>query len=461
MKLKGIVGKGSGKVANAVFRVRSGVQIVSQYQPKVANPCTVKQVHRRAVFKLVAQLSADLLQYIAIPWVKRISPRNRFERVNYQLLTYDDGVASINLERVQLTDSSIGIPDFLADRSSGQYIELRLMGDAAIDLDKVVYVACTKSDDGALMPFDETIVTTADGNPRFIGRLRYTPKEIVIFAYGIRINSEKARAAFGNMLVQSATEVANLVTASHNVSVGTTLTATKGLTLYYGEERKYRDWPVVDMGLPSGLLWADSNLDVTQPNGLAKSPFQYDCSFFSWGNIDGHNPTSPNSFAPWDWGGINAQAPWYDGQVYGNTPGNQLTGNIDAAHDAATQIMGDGWQMPSGSDFQELIDNCIFINADGSEVDTTKADKRVTVNGIIGLYLQSKINGSRLFFPASGYGDGFSWGYRGSYGYYWSSSLYSAASGRHLYFHWSGVFLQKLSSRYFGFPVRPVLALSI
>jgi hypothetical protein len=42
------------------------------------------------------------------------------------------------------------------------------------------------------------------------------------------------------------------------------------------------DW--VDMGLPSGTLWCKKNIDVTQPNGLAASPFQYGCSFFSWGN---------------------------------------------------------------------------------------------------------------------------------------------------------------------------------
>lgn len=461
MKLKGIVGKGRGKVANAVFRVRSGVQIVSQYQPKVANPCTGKQVHRRAVFKLVAQLSADLLQYIAIPWVKRISPRNLFERLNYNLLTYDDGVAYINLERVQLTDSPIAMPDFMANRSSHQYIEVNLLGDAAIGLDKVVYVACTKNDDGALMPFDDLLVTNAGDNSQFRGRMRYTNKEILIYAYGIRVNTSKARTQFGNLIAQSAESVAYLVTSSHNVSDGTTLTATKGLTMYYGEDIKINGRALVDMGLPSGLLWAASNLDVTQPNGLAKSPFQYDCSFFSWGNIDGHNPTSPTSFAPWDWGGINAQEPWYDGQVYGNTPGNQLTGNIDAAHDAATQLLSDGWRMPSGSEFQELIDNCIYIKADGSEIEPANPNKCVTVNGIVGIYLKSKNNGNLLFFACTGYGGGTSLNIRVSSGYYWSSSFGSARDAYNLYFVTAAVSTRLNLNRFRGFAIRPVLALSI
>ena len=37
---------------------------------------------------------------------------------------------------------------------------------------------------------------------------------------------------------------------------------------------------LVDMGLPSGLLWATCNIDITQDDGFAASPFQYECSFF-------------------------------------------------------------------------------------------------------------------------------------------------------------------------------------
>ena len=90
------------------------------------------------------------------------------------------------------------------------------------------------------------------------------------------------------------------------------------------------------------------------------------------------------------------------------------------------------------------------------EVDSDKADKRVTVNGIVGLYLQSKTNGNRLFFACSGYGYGTSWNYRGSYGYYWSASFYSARDARSLSFYSGGVNPQYSSYRYYGFAVRPV-----
>jgi hypothetical protein len=86
----------------------------------------------------------------------------------------------------------------------------------------------------------------------------------------------------------------------------------------------------------------------------------------------------------------------------------------------------------------------------------TAADKRVKVNGINGLYLRSKINGNRLFFPASGYGGGRSWYYRGSGGGFWSSTFGSARYARDLGFGSGGVGPQGTVDRYGGRSVRPV-----
>ena len=215
---------------------------------------------------------------------------------------------------------------------------------------------------------------------------------------------------------------------------------------------------VVDMGLPSGVKWAARDIDITKPGGFCETPFTYEKTFFSWGNIDGHNPTSSTSFSPWNWGSVNQQEPYYEGQVYGNTPGNTLTGNIAVGeeYDAARANLGAPWRMPTNANYGELFSNIIYINADGTEVDTTKTDKRVTVNGIVGLYIQSKINGARLFFAASGYGAGTSRGNRGSRGYYWSSTWSSARDARRLYFGSDGVNPQDYSNRYFGFAVRAV-----
>ena len=214
---------------------------------------------------------------------------------------------------------------------------------------------------------------------------------------------------------------------------------------------------VVDMGLPSGVKWASRDIDLTKPGGFCETPFVYEKSFFSWGNIDGHNPISVSAF-DYNWGDVNAQEPWYEGQPYDSTKGNTLTGNIAVGEDfdAARANLGAPWRMPTNAEYGELFANIRYINADGTEVDTTKANKLVTVNGIVGLYLESKINGARLFFSCSGSGNGRSWYVRGSYGFYWSSTFYSARYVRLLNFYSGGVNPQNIGNRYYGFALRPV-----
>ena len=214
------------------------------------------------------------------------------------------------------------------------------------------------------------------------------------------------------------------------------------------EAKSKSDELLVDLGLPSGILWATRNLDATQPNGFAASPFQYECSFVSWGNTEPHNPISTSAFS-YNWGSAN------DGP-YASTPGASLTADFQLGYDAANSCLGSAWRMPTTSEFAELFNSIYtkFIDAEGNEV--TGTDKRVTVNGVLGIYLESKINGKRIFFACSGYGNGTSWSYRGSYGDYWSSSLYSATNGRHLNFYSGGVSPQYGSNRFYGFAVRPV-----
>lgn len=214
---------------------------------------------------------------------------------------------------------------------------------------------------------------------------------------------------------------------------------------------------LVDMGLPSGTKWAARDIDLTKPGGFCDTPFTYMKSFFSWGNIDGHNPISNSAFS-YNWGSVNAAEPWYEGQPYGSTPGNTLTGNIAVGEDfdAARANLGAPWRMPTNAEFAELFANIIYIDANGDEVDTTKTDKRVTVNGVLGLYIQSKLNSARMFFSCSGYGYGRSWSDRGSYGNYWSSTWSSARSARGLFFYSGGVNPQYNSNRCNGFAVRPV-----
>ena len=209
------------------------------------------------------------------------------------------------------------------------------------------------------------------------------------------------------------------------------------------------------MGLPSGNRWAVANLDAAGHYFFQESPFQYEGSFISWGNVTPHNPISESSF-DYNFGGVNPSAPWYEGRPYGETPGSLLTGNIPLDMDAARKLLGSPWHIPAAADFEELLAYCIYIDANGDEVDTTKTDKRVSVNGVLGIYLESKINGARLFLSCSGIGNGASWNYRGSRGYYWSSTYESARYARNLVFDNNRVLPRSINTRCDGYALRPI-----
>ena len=180
----------------------------------------------------------------------------------------------------------------------------------------------------------------------------------------------------------------------------------------------------VDLALPSGVLWADKNIGATTPyeDGL----------YFSWGNITGHTGDDGYDF------GTDNEGP------YASTPGAEMTGNIptNTTYDAARHNMGAPWRMPTVGEFQELAANC----------DSEWTDE----DGVAGRRFTSRINGNSIFFPASGGRGGTGLGNRGSYGYYWSASLYSQTYGYDLNFDSGGVSPAYLNDRFNGFSVRAV-----
>lgn len=210
------------------------------------------------------------------------------------------------------------------------------------------------------------------------------------------------------------------------------------------------------MGLPSGTLWAVSNLDILSPGKFQPTPYQYDCSFVSWGNIDAHNPISETEF-DYNFGGVNAQAPWYEGQVYGSTPGAALTTNIPQSLDVARRELGGPWRMPTKEEFSELIANITFMQADGvTPIPSTTKNKLVMVEGVKGIYLKSNINGNMLFFVCTGFGNGKTWENRGETGLYWSATIVSEENARYLSFIRNAVNPQRSIERNRGIAIRPV-----
>ena len=121
------------------------------------------------------------------------------------------------------------------------------------------------------------------------------------------------------------------------------------------------------------------------------------------------------------------------------------TGNLVAAHDAATAHLGAPWRMPTDAEFSALIENC-----------TTAW---ITTNGVYGRLVTGKNEYANrsIFLPAAGRGNGSDLNYPGSYGFYWSSSLdsYNSTYAWYLNFY-SGNFYRSYYDRYSGRSVRPV-----
>ena len=196
----------------------------------------------------------------------------------------------------------------------------------------------------------------------------------------------------------------------------------------------------VDLGLPSGTLWATCNIG-------ASSPEEYG-DYFAWGETDGYNDgktTFDWSTYKWYEGSISTLTKYCTDSEYGNNRFTDFKTELDLEDDAAYVNWGPDWRMPSLEQFRELIN---------SSYTTTEW---TTQNSVNGRKITSKKNGNSIFLPATGYRYDSSLNGAGSLGYYWSRTLYSLYSpyAWHLFFDSSGLNVDS-SIRYYGRSVRPV-----
>ena len=187
------------------------------------------------------------------------------------------------------------------------------------------------------------------------------------------------------------------VTVSYDPSSGT----------YHGEAyatapHPQTDW--VDLGLPSGVLWAKCDLG-------ANAPEEYG-NYYAWGEISPKEVYNWNTYryGTADGGGNLLTLIKYNTHSDYGTP-DSLT-ILRATDDAATMAfgIGSGARTPTKEEWQELIDY--------STVEWT------TMNGVNGLKFTSITNGNTLFFPAAGmrYGSELHGVDGCGFGFYWSSS---------------------------------------
>ena len=167
----------------------------------------------------------------------------------------------------------------------------------------------------------------------------------------------------------------------------------------------------VDFGLPSRTLWAKCNVGAEKETDYG--------FYFQWGDIKNKS----NAECSWTTykhcdSTFNSLKKYNNNSSYGANPDNIKT--LKPVDDAATQIMGDEWRMPTKADFQELIDN-----TDHEWVENFNE------SGVNGIKLTSKADTSKyIFIPAAGFIDSSSCNggplTQGAYVTVWSSSLYES-----------------------------------
>ena len=190
----------------------------------------------------------------------------------------------------------------------------------------------------------------------------------------------------------------------------------------------------VDLGLPSGTLWADRNVGAASPEDYG--------DYFAWGETTTKSDYSWSTYKYAN--GANDKLTKYCSRSdYGNNGYTDSRTTLERSDDAAYQNWGSQWCMPTQEQFQELKDKCTW--------------KWTTRNGKNG-YQVTGPNGNTIFLPAAGCRAGTYLNYDGSDGGYWSSSLGTDGStgGRNLYFNSGVVNPDGWSLRRSGFSVRPV-----
>lgn len=157
----------------------------------------------------------------------------------------------------------------------------------------------------------------------------------------------------------------------------------------------------VDLGLPSGTLWANKNVGAASPEkgGL----------YFAWGEIVGYG-SDANDGRLFDWDSYKwdnftkyCSASWVAELGMGIVDNKTI---LDPEDDAATANWGENWRMPTYEEFKELLEY------------TTNDD--ATLNGESGRVYKSLTNGNSIFLPYTGYRSGNF--VQEGWAYYWSST---------------------------------------
>lgn len=186
----------------------------------------------------------------------------------------------------------------------------------------------------------------------------------------------------------------------------------------------------VDLGLPSGTLWATCNVGALNPEEYG--------GYYAWGETEEKSVYSRETYK-WCNGSKNTITKYCTESIHG-TVDNKTT--LEAEDDVARVKWGEDWRMPTADEQQELVDNCIW--------------SRGRLNGVDGYWITSKQNGKSIFLPTAGCFIGKEVQYCGLFGYFWSGTLCNDNSNAYCIRFYNDYNNREGYGRSAGFTVRPV-----
>lgn len=189
-------------------------------------------------------------------------------------------------------------------------------------------------------------------------------------------------SALSLLSLTSCINLSSLFSDKHNTGINSQ--TAENTTTYKNSSSKTESDKYVDLGLPSGTLWATKNVGANRPEqygayfawGETEDKSFYDNSTYKWNYVRYYNPDGH---------------PFYDFTKYCTKKQDGIVDNktkLDYYDDAAYVNWGAEWCIPTVKQFKELITECTW----------TWTQK----NGVNGYIVSSKHNDNSLFLPAGG-----------------------------------------------------------
>lgn len=208
-KIYGIAGNVTGKIANQVFAVVKGVNVVRQYNASPANPSTEAQVASRAKLKLLSQLAAAVSPLIAFQREGLVSPRNMFIKRNYDLASYNSTteVAEIDFKNVDMSGGIVGMPPIAVTERTANTVTVSLQSDTTA-FDFVQWGGVIVDSTGRIIQIPPVRVDRQGSAP---SAFEYTFANVpstasgVIYAIAYRFNDEQSRAKYAQLTAADTT----------------------------------------------------------------------------------------------------------------------------------------------------------------------------------------------------------------------------------------------------------------